>query len=156
MKDSQVIVGGGRELAYTDIGDPRGPCIFFFRSNLFEGADSFIATMFGLALGAPGYTIRDVNDWIDGQILSGERLVPQTSALDAKALAGEFAVPVFVIQGAEDFTTPTRLASDLVNSLRAPRKAFVAIPGGHFAVFMSSGRFLHELVARVPPVGKGR
>jgi pimeloyl-ACP methyl ester carboxylesterase len=30
MKDSQVIVGGGRELAYTDIGDPRGPCIFFF------------------------------------------------------------------------------------------------------------------------------
>lgn len=30
MKDSQVRVAGGRELAYTDIGDPSGPCVFFF------------------------------------------------------------------------------------------------------------------------------
>lgn len=30
MKDSQAIVEGGRELAYTDIGNPDGPCAFFF------------------------------------------------------------------------------------------------------------------------------
>jgi pimeloyl-ACP methyl ester carboxylesterase len=30
MKDSLVMVGGGRQLSYTDIGDPDGPCIFFF------------------------------------------------------------------------------------------------------------------------------
>ena len=30
MEDWQVIVAGGRELAYTDIGDPGGPCVFFF------------------------------------------------------------------------------------------------------------------------------
>jgi pimeloyl-ACP methyl ester carboxylesterase len=30
MKDSQVKVGDGRELAFTDIGDPDGACIFFF------------------------------------------------------------------------------------------------------------------------------
>jgi pimeloyl-ACP methyl ester carboxylesterase len=30
MKDSQVTLGGGRELAYTDIGHPDGPCVFFF------------------------------------------------------------------------------------------------------------------------------
>lgn len=30
MKDSQVIVGRDRDLAYTDIGDPSGPCVFFF------------------------------------------------------------------------------------------------------------------------------
>ncbi len=30
MKDSLVTVGGGRQLSYTDIGDPDGPCIFFF------------------------------------------------------------------------------------------------------------------------------
>jgi hypothetical protein len=28
-------------------------------------------------------------------------------ALEARTLAGDFAVPVFVIQGAEDFTMPT-------------------------------------------------
>ena len=99
--------------------------------------------------------MRDVNDWLDGQSLSAERLVPQTSVLDAKALGGDFAVPVFVIQGAEDFTTPTSLARHFVNSIRAPRKAFVAIEGGgHFAVFMKPDAFLNELVARVRPLVK--
>jgi pimeloyl-ACP methyl ester carboxylesterase len=114
-------------------------------SNLFEGADMFIGSMLGLALGAPGYTTRDVNDWGDGQMLSSERLVPQTSALQASALTGRFAVPVFVIQGAEDFTTPTSLAKTFVESVDAPRKAFRTIDGGHFAVFMNSFQFLQEL-----------
>jgi pimeloyl-ACP methyl ester carboxylesterase len=116
-------------------------------SNLFEGADMFIGSMFGLALAAPGYTTRDINDWGDGQILSSERLVPQTSALPASALTGRFAVPVFVIQGAEDFTTPTSLARAFVDGVDAPRKAFRTIEGGHFAVFMQSALFLRELAA---------
>ena len=30
MKDSHITLGGERELAYTDLGDPGGPCVFFF------------------------------------------------------------------------------------------------------------------------------
>jgi pimeloyl-ACP methyl ester carboxylesterase len=109
--------------------------------------------MVGFALAAPGYTLRDVNDWFAGQGVSAERLVPQTSALDARTLAGDFAVPVFVIQGAEDFTTPTSLARAFVDSIRAPAKAFVPIEGGgHFAVFMKSSAFLDQLVSRVLPL----
>jgi proline iminopeptidase len=93
-------------------------------------------------------------------MLSGERLVPRTnatSALTAKALGGDFAVPVFVFQGAEDFTTPTSLARTFVESIRAPRKAFVTIPeSGHFAVFMKREAFLHELVSRVRPAASAR
>jgi len=92
-------------------------------SNFFEGADSFIASMFGFALHAPGYSVRDVNDWLAGQMLSAEQLVPATSALTAADLGGTFALPVFVIQGAEDFTTPTSLARSFVDSIRAPAKA---------------------------------
>jgi pimeloyl-ACP methyl ester carboxylesterase len=114
-------------------------------SNLFEGADAFLATMLGFALSAPGYTIRDINDWIDGQAVSAEQLVPQSSALAAAALTGRFAVPVFVIQGAEDFTTPTSLAKAFVDGAEAPNRAFVTIKGGHFAVFMNSSEFLKEL-----------
>ncbi len=111
--------------------------------------------MVGFALTAPGYTLRDVNDWFDGQSVSAERLVPQTSALDAQTLAGNFDVPVFVIQGAEDFTTPTSLARSFVDSIRAPAKAFVAIEGGgHFAVFMKSSAFLDQLVSRVLPLAR--
>jgi pimeloyl-ACP methyl ester carboxylesterase len=122
-------------------------------SNFFEGADTFLFSTVGLALAAPGYTLRDVNDWFEGQGVSSERLVPQTSTLDARTLAGEFAVPVFVIQGAEDFTTPTSLARSFVGSIRAPAKAFVPIEGGgHFAVFMKSSAFLDQLVSRVLPL----
>ena len=109
-----------------------------------------------------GYTLKDVNDWIDGQGLSAEQLVPQTNALDANALdanalGGDFAVPVFVIQGAEDFTTPTSLAREYLDSIQAPRKAFVAIEGGgHFAVFTKSDVFVKELVARVRPLASAR
>jgi pimeloyl-ACP methyl ester carboxylesterase len=122
-------------------------------SNFFEGADGFISSMVGFALAAPGYTPRDVNDWFDGQKVSAERLAPQTSALDARTLAGDFAVPVFVVQGAEDFTTPTSLARSFIDSIRAPAKAFVPIEGGgHFAVFMKSSAFLDQLVSRVLPL----
>jgi pimeloyl-ACP methyl ester carboxylesterase len=126
-------------------------------SNQFEGADFFISSMLGFALVAPGYTMQDVNDWFDGQNLSGERLWSELKALPAGTLAGEFAVPVFVIQGAEDFTTPTSLARSYVDSIRAPRKAFVPIEGGgHFAVFMKPDAFLKELVDRVLPLAKDR
>ena len=116
-------------------------------SNLFEGADAFIASMLGFALSAPGYTVRDVNDWADGQGLSAERLVLQSSALAPTVLAGRFAVPVFVIQGADDFTTPTSLAKAFVDGVEAPHKGFVTIKGGHFAVFMNQSEFLKELSA---------
>jgi pimeloyl-ACP methyl ester carboxylesterase len=139
-----------REL--EEVGPPpyssgRGYAVQRKWSNLFEGADSFIASMLGFALTAPGNSLRDLNDWGDGQNLSGERLFKEINTMEAKALGGDFAVPVFVIQGAEDFTTPTRLAEELVGRIRAPRKGFVAIPGGgHFAVFMKSETFLDELL----------
>ena len=66
---------------------------------------------------------------------------------------GTFALPVFVIQGAEDFTTPTSLARSFVTGIRAPQKAFIPIAGGgHFAVFMKSREFLGQLVSRVRPL----
>lgn len=137
--------------------DGRGYAVQRRWANLFEGADAFLASTLGLALAAPGYTARDVNDWLSGQSSSAERLVPQTKAIDSAALGGEFAVPVFVIQGAEDFTTPTSLARSFVASIRAPRKAFVTIEGGgHFAVFMKSDAFLKELVSRVLPLAKAQ
>lgn len=143
-----------KEIGRPPYPDGRGYRIQRKWSNLFEGADAFISSMLGFALSAPGYSTRDVNDWIDGQSLSAERLVPQTSVLAPTALGGEFAMPVFVIQGAEDFTTPTSLARNFVNSIRAPRKAFVPIDGGHFAVFMKPAAFLNELVTRVRPLVK--
>ena len=122
-------------------------------ANLFEGANVFLASTLGFALDAPGYSVGDLNDWLDGQNVSGEHLVPYFDELDRKLIGGQLAVPVIVIQGTEDYTTPASLAKTYVDSLHAPRKAFVTIAGaGHFAVFTKQDEFLRELRARVLPL----
>ena len=122
-------------------------------ANAFEGVDEFLYGTIGLALVAPGNSVQDINDSGDGQVLSAERLVPQTKSSAPKELGLEFSIPMFFIQGAEDFTTPTSLARNYLDSIKAPRKQFVTITnGGHFAVFMHSDQFLQELVKLVGPL----
>jgi pimeloyl-ACP methyl ester carboxylesterase len=69
-----------------------------------------------------------------------------------KELGLRFAIPILFFEGTEDFTTPTELAQEYLEAIRAPRKEFVPISGGHFAVFMNSDQFLQELVTRVRPL----
>jgi len=122
-------------------------------ANRFEGADVFLASALGFALTAPGSTVGDINDWFAGQSASGEQLAPHFDELDRKLLGGKLAVPVFVIQGAEDYTTPPSLAKAYLDSLHAPRKDFVTIAGaGHFAVFTKQDAFLEEMRARLLPL----
>ncbi|MET0591473.1 MAG: alpha/beta fold hydrolase [Polyangiaceae bacterium] len=124
-------------------------------ANRFEGADRFLYGTLGWTLVAPGNSPDDINDSVDGQELSGERLVPETKSWSMKELGLEFAIPIFVFQGAEDFTTPTELARQYVDAIKAPKKEFVPIAdGGHFAVFMKSEQFLKELVTRVRPLAQ--
>jgi len=124
-------------------------------ANNFEGTDQFLFGTLGLTLVAPGGSVQDINDSVDGQILSGNQLVPQTRSSGPAELGLEFSIPIFVFQGEEDFTSPTALARHYVESIKAPRKVFVPIKGGHFAVFMHSDQFLHELVMRVRPLAVG-
>jgi pimeloyl-ACP methyl ester carboxylesterase len=125
-------------------------------ANAFEGADEFLYGTIGLTLVAPGNSVQDVNDSAEGELLSAERLVPQTKSIGPIELGLEFSIPIFVFQGEEDFTTPTALARHYLESIKAPRKAFVPISGGgHFAVFMHSDQFLQELVVRVRPLAVG-
>ncbi len=123
-------------------------------SNRFEGADQFLYGTLGLTLVAPGNSVADTNDDADGQLLSGERLVPQTRSETMKDLELEFALPIYFFEGTEDFTTPTALAQQYLETIKAPHKEFVPIPGGHFAGFMNSDYFLKELVARVRAVAE--
>jgi pimeloyl-ACP methyl ester carboxylesterase len=117
------------------------------------GRDAFLASTLYYALSQPGYTIGDYNFSQDGQLLSGEALFDQITNLDHKRLEGKFNVPVIVIQGENDCTTPTELAKTYLESIYAPRKEFAVIPGeGHFAAFIKSDEFLTELIARVRPL----
>ncbi|MFZ0635741.1 MAG: alpha/beta hydrolase [Candidatus Acidiferrales bacterium] len=144
----------------THVGPPPYKSSDGFRAqhkwaNAFEGADEFLYGTIGLTLVAPGGSVQDINDSVEGQTLSADRLVPQTQSIGPADLGLEFSIPIFVFQGEQDFTTPTALAQHYLESIKAPRKAFVSISGGHFAVFIHSDQFLQELVARVRPLAVG-
>ena len=77
---------------------------------------------------------------------------PRAPALPASVFSGRFELPVFVIQGDEDFTTPTTAASAFVDRIDAPQKSFTTIKGGHFAVFMNSTSFVQEMTGLLASV----
>lgn len=142
-----------KEIGAPPFKDGTGFAVQHKWANLFEGADVFLASTVGFALIAPGYSLRDINDWFEGQKVSGEHLFPYFDELDRKLLGGELAVPVLVIQGTEDYTTPPSLARTYIDLLHAPHKGFATIEGGgHFAVFTRQDDFLKELRTRVLPL----
>ena len=125
-------------------------------ANTFEGANGFLSATVGLMLVAPGYSVQDLDANEEGQMVSADRLVPQTQSIGPAELGLEFAIPMFIFQGEEDFTTSTALAQRYVESIKAPSKEFVPIKGGgHFAVFMRSDQFFQELITRVRPLAVG-
>lgn len=72
---------------------------------------------------------------------------------DYGALGGRLAVPIFVIQGAEDTNAPPPMAKAWLDGLKAPKKVFVTIPGaGNHALETHTGVVLDFLVQQVRPI----
>jgi pimeloyl-ACP methyl ester carboxylesterase len=142
-----------KEIGPPPYKDGKGFGVVHKWAMLFEHADVYLASALGFALTAPGYTVGDINDWFDGQRVTGEHLEAYFDQLDRSLVGGELAVPVFVFQGAEDYTTPVTLAKAYLDSLHAPRKAFMTIEdAGHFAVFTKQDEFLKDLKTQILPL----
>jgi pimeloyl-ACP methyl ester carboxylesterase len=64
------------------------------------------------------------------------------------ALGLDFKVPFFVIQGRDDWFTPTALVTEYVEGVRAPAKRLTVIDGaGHFAIMTHTAQFVAALRA---------
>ena len=138
---------------YTE-GSPAQQILARWR-DVCEGAESerFRDARLGFALAAPGYGVHDLDDWLDGQVLSAQLLARQQRELAPRRLQGSFEVPIFLIQGARDCTTPAPLAMRWLDDIQAPRKQFLPIEdAGHFAVFVRSDAFLHALAGALAPL----
>jgi pimeloyl-ACP methyl ester carboxylesterase len=94
----------------------------------------------------------DVADWIAGGQFSFPRLAPIEYAFDARKLGLDIPVPYFVIQGREDYIAPLEVARDYVAEVRAPKKAFIPIDGGHWACFTNAPAFIEALRRHVRPL----
>jgi pimeloyl-ACP methyl ester carboxylesterase len=120
-----------------------------------EGAESerFHDARLGFALASPGYTVHDLDDWLDGQTLSAQLLARQQREFAPRRLQGSFEVPIFVIQGSGDCTSPAPLAMHWLQDVQAPRKQFLTIEdAGHFALFVRSEAFLHAMSGALAPL----
>lgn len=100
---------------------------------------------------------KDFDDADKGMGFSGRSLLPDQVAEDLPATARRIDTAFFLIQGADDVITPTPLAVDYFNQVRAPRKGLTLIPAsGHFAFVTNPQPFLSALVRKVRPVAISR
>jgi pimeloyl-ACP methyl ester carboxylesterase len=105
--------------------------------------------------GQPPYPTKgDVADWIGGHAFSGARLAPAIFGFDARALGLDIPIPFFVIEGCDDHTVSVDAARAYVAEVRAPKKAFVLIDGGHSALFTDPDQFVAALRRYVRPLAR--
>jgi pimeloyl-ACP methyl ester carboxylesterase len=124
----------------------------------FEGATTYTNAELASALFAPGYSLHDIYG-LGGSLrvtfgsLVGNSLTGPMMSVDLESLGPDFAVPVFVFEGPDDYITSPELAKEYIASINAPRKEFVMLEaGGHFAVVTHPAEFLTEMNSRVRPL----
>ena len=94
----------------------------------------------------------DAADWVAGGAFSIPKLSPVVFDLDIRKLGLDYPMPMFVIQGRDDHAVGFEPARAWMDEVRSPKKAFVAIDGGHFACFTNPKGFVGALREHVLPV----
>ena len=124
--------------------------------DAFAGAaEGGAATRVSELLFAPRQSFADFATYLAGYVASDEQF--DLGGMDLRKSGTQFARPIFIIQGAEDYDTPIELARGYFESIAAPRKELVALPnGGHTALVYDGANFLAELNARVLPLALAR
>ena len=135
--------------------DPMNTAQYFaatrsLRDFLSDADKRWLARMRALATDSSGMTGDDRAAINAGMMFSGRALLPTQTreALSASALT--FRLPYFVIQGQDDWFTPTAPAKSYFDKVVAPTKRMVALQGaGHFALVTHTDAFIEALVSMV-------
>jgi pimeloyl-ACP methyl ester carboxylesterase len=127
-------------------------------AQAYEHADTYEATGQASSLYAPGYSIGDLYHTIQSIRFTLDTYIGPTMSgplmsVNLNTLGPDFAIPMFVFEGPDDYITSPELAKTYVDTLSAPQKQFVMLPaGGHFAVFTHAEAFVAEMNSRVRPL----
>jgi pimeloyl-ACP methyl ester carboxylesterase len=113
---------------------------------------NLLRNMVPIALVAPGWSLWDIYRSLQASKYAEDATFGADASYDARRLGVDYALPFFIINGSEDHITPTDLAQRYFETVRAPEKQFVVLPGvGHNAVLTEPDVFLGEFVRRVRP-----
>jgi pimeloyl-ACP methyl ester carboxylesterase len=127
-------------------------------ASILAGDEAPIVKIAEFTLLAPRTSLGDAWSSLSGIVASqnhflGPTMEGEMMKVDLAASDRDFAIPVFVFQGANDDFTPVELVQEYVDGITAPQKQIVLISGaGHDAIITKSGEFLRLLVQRVRPL----
>jgi len=125
------------------------------RKYILSPSDLDYVKMMGTFIGFPSTPPPgDAADWVAGGEFTSARLSPVETSLDARKLGLDISIPFFVIQGRADHIAPFDVARAYVAEVRAPKKVFIPIAGGHYACFTNSTEFVEALRRYVRPLAK--
>ncbi len=89
----------------------------------------------------------------EGMSYSGRTTLSSMLATELPTTANTFKVAFFVIQGKEDMVTPTSVAVEYFNAVKAPKKELILVEhAGHFALVTHQEEFLAALVKYARPL----
>jgi pimeloyl-ACP methyl ester carboxylesterase len=131
-------------------------------AQAYEHADTYTAEEQASSLCAPGYSLLDLLHAVQSIRLTLDRFLGPTMTgplmtVNLNSLGPDFAIPMFVFEGPDDYITSPELAKAYLGTLNAPQKEFVMLPaGGHFAAFTHPEDFLKEMNSRVRPLASPR
>jgi len=77
-----------------------------------------------LVLAANEYTFKEKMNYMPGSLYSLEHLWPEVINKNLMTEIDSMQIPVYIFQGKYDYQTPTVLAKDFYNQLKAPKKEF--------------------------------
>jgi proline iminopeptidase len=101
---------------------------------------------------SPEYGQADRKAWDDSSDFTMARLWPQLAAISFDAVRA-LDVPVFLILGRHDTTTPPEIASDWLRRLKAPSKAVIWFgDSAHLPMLEEPGRMIEVLNHRIRPL----
>ena len=127
-------------------------------SSIYEGDSTPVVQIARSVFFAPRYSLWDAWSYLSGVIASqnhflGAAMDGEFMKVDLMAGDAVFALPIFVIQGADDAWTPAELSHAFVATITAPVKEFIPIAGaGHKALVKNASAFLTIMNSRVRPV----
>ncbi|MEW6731708.1 MAG: alpha/beta hydrolase [Acidobacteriota bacterium] len=105
----------------------------------------------------PDFTEEDLKTFGAGMVYSGRTILNSMLTTEFPTTARVLKVPFFVIQGKEDMATPTSVAVEYFNVVKAPKKKLIIIDqAGHFALVTHREEFLAALVKDVRPLASAK
>lgn len=104
---------------------------------------------------SPEYTPADRKAWSDGSAFTINTLFPQLADITFMDV-DRLEVPVIMLLGRHDYTTPSPIAAAWMERLRAPQKATVWFEhSAHLPMVEEPGRVFAALLAEALPLAKG-